>query len=204
MKRRDVLIDLPRPLAPLLLLSACFLLGGALGAAFGGLMGEASAQELAAYLHTYLTLARDGAVPVEFWGMAWEQFRLLLAVILLGLTALGAVGIPVLFGVRGFLFAFSVAGLCRVFGTAGLVPGLFLFGMPAFLWAPVLFLAGGQCMGSAWVLLRRLRLESREPLPFTSAYWGRLGLCAAALMVCVMLEYLAAPVLLAAAAKLVL
>lgn len=204
MKRRDVIVDFPRPLVPLMMLSACFLLGGILGAAFGGLMSEASAQELAAYLNTYLTLARDGGIPVEFWGVAWEQFRLLLAVILLGLTALGVVGIPVLFGVRGFLFAFSVAGLCRVFGKAGLVPGLFLFGLPAFLWAPVLFLAGAQCVNSAWVLLRRLRLESREPLPFTSAYWGRLGLCGAALMVCVMLEYLAAPVLLAAAAKLVL
>lgn len=204
MKRRDVIVDFPRPLVPLMILSACFLLGGILGAAFGGLMSEASAQELAAYLNTYLTLARDGGIPVEFWGVAWEQFRLLLAVSLLGLTALGGVGIPVLFGVRGFLFAFSVAGLCRVFGTAGLVPGLFLFGLPAFLWAPVLFLAGAQCVNSAWVLLRRLRLESREPLPFTSAYWGRLGLCGAALMVCVMLEYLAAPVLLAAAAKLVL
>ena len=198
MKRRDVIVDFPRPLVPLMMLSACFLLGGILGAAFGGLMSEASAQELAAYLNTYLTLARDGGIPVEFWGVAWEQFRLLLAVILLGLAALGVVGIPVLFGVRGFLFAFSVAGLCRVFGTAGLVPGLFLFGLPAFLWAPVLFLAGAQCVNSAWVLLRR------EPLPFTSAYWGRLGLCGAALMVCVMLEYLAAPVLLAAAAKLVL
>lgn len=204
MKRRDVIVDFPRPLVPLMILSACFLLGGIVGAVFGGLMSEASAQELAAYLNTYLTLARDGGIPVEFWGVAWEQFRLLLAVTLLGLTALGVVGIPVLFGVRGFLFAFSVAGLCRVFGAAGLVPGLFLFGLPAFLWAPVLFLAGGQCVDSAWVLLRRLRLESREPLPFTPAYWGRLGLCGAALMVCVMLEYLAAPVLLAAAAKLVL
>ena len=204
MKRRDVIVDFPRPLVPLTILSACFLLGGIVGAAFGGLMSEASAQELAAYLNTYLTLARDGGIPVEFWGVAWEQFRLLLAVILLGLTALGVVGIPVLFGVRGFLFAFSVAGLCRVFGAAGLVPGLFLFGLPAFLWAPVLFLAGGQCVDSAWVLLRRLRLESRVPLPFTPAYWGRLGLYGAALMVCVMLEYLAAPVLLAAAAKLVL
>lgn len=204
MNRRDVISDLPRPLVPLAALSACFLLGGILGAFFGGLMSQASAQELADYLNAYLTLARDGGISVEFWPVAWEQFRLLLAVSLLGFTVLGVVGIPLLFGVRGFLFAFSVAGLCRVFGAAGLVPGLFLFGLPGFLWAPVLFLAGGQCMNSAWVLLRRLLLESREPLPFTPTYWGRLGLCGAALMVCVMLEYLAAPVLLAAAAKLIL
>ena len=204
MKRRDMIVDFPRPLVPLAALSACFLLGGALGAVFGGLMSETSAQELADYLSTYFTLAREGGVTVEFWSVAWEQFRLLIAVILLGLTALGAAGIPLLFGVRGFLLAFSVAGLCRVFGAAGLVPALFLFGLPAFFWAPILFLTGGQCLNGAWVLLRRLLLESREPLPFTSAYWGRLGLWAAAMMVCVMLEYLAAPVLLSAAAKRVL
>lgn len=204
MKRRDMIVDFPRPLVPLAALSACFLLGGALGAVFGGLMSETSAQELADYLSTYFTLAREGGVTVEFWSVAWEQFRLLIAVILLGLTALGAAGIPLLFGVRGFLLAFSVAGLCRIFGAAGLVPALFLFGLPAFFWTPILFLTGGQCLNGAWVLLRRLLLESREPLPFTSAYWGRLGLWAAAMMVCVMLEYLAAPVLLSAAAKLVL
>lgn len=204
MKRRDMIVDFPRPLVPLAALSACFLLGGALGAVFGGLMSETSAQELADYLSTYFTLAREGGVTVEFWSVAWEQFRLLITVVLLGLTALGAAGIPLLFGVRGFLLAFSVAGLCRVFGVAGLVPALFLFGLPAFFWAPILFLTGGQCLDGAWVLLRRLLLESREPLPFTSAYWGRLGLWAAAMMVCVMLEYLAAPVLLSAAAKLVL
>ena len=203
MKRRDMIVDFPRPLVPLAALSACFLLGGALGAVFGGLMSETSAQELADYLSTYFTLAREGGVTVEFWSVAWEQFRLLIAVILLGLTALGAAGIPLLFGVRGFLLAFSVSGLCRVFGAAGLVPALFLFGLPAFFWAPILFLTGGQCLNGAWVLLRRLLLESWEPLPFTSAYWGRLGLWAAAMMVCVMLEYLAAPVLLSAAAKLV-
>ncbi len=204
MKRRDMIVDFPRPLVPLAALSACFLLGGALGAVFGGLMSETSAQELADYLSSYFTLAREGGVTVEFWSVAWEQFRLLITVVLLGLTALGAAGIPLLFGVRGFLLAFSVAGLCRVFGAAGLVPALFLFGLPAFFWAPILFLTGGQCLDGAWVLLRRLLLESREPLPFTSAYWGRLGLWAAAMMVCVMLEYLAAPVLLSAAAKLVL
>lgn len=204
MNRRDVIHEFPQQLAPLAALGGCFLLGGALGACLGGLMSEECARELADYLTAYLTLARDGGIPVEFWGVAWEQFRFFLGVSLLGLTALGVAGIPVLFGVRGFLFSFSIAGLCRVFGTMGLVPGLFLFGLPGFLWAPVLFLAGAQSMSSAWVLLRRLLLESREPLPFNPSYWGRLGLYAAALMVCVMLEYLAAPVLMAAAAKLVL
>ena len=189
MKRRDMIVDFPRPLVPLAALSACFLLGGALGAVFGGLMSETSAQELADYLSTYFTLAREGGVTVEFWSVAWEQFRLLIAVILLGLTALGAAGIPLLFGVRGFCWRSlcrGCAGCLALRAGTGAVPvwpaGVLLGSYPV---------PDGRAVSERrWVLLRRLLLESREPLPFTSAYWGRLGLWAAAMMVCVMLEYL--------------
>ena len=168
------------------------------------ILSRQAAQELESFLRDYLSAAQAGEIQARFWPMLWEQGRFLIGLCILGVTALGVAGIPVLFLARGFLFSFSVAAFCRIFGPVGLASAFFLFGLPALLWAPVLFLAGAQCVNSAWVLLRRLRLESREPLPFTSAYWGRLGLCGAALMVCVMLEYLAAPVLLAAAAKLVL
>ena len=93
-------------------------------------MSETSAQELADYLSTYFTLAREGGVTVEFWSVAWEQFRLLIAVILLGLTALGVAGIPLLFGVRGFCCWRSLWRDCAGYlALRGLVPALFLFGL---------------------------------------------------------------------------
>ena len=82
--------------------------------------------------------------------------RFPLAALLMGFTALGVIGLPVLFAVRGFLFSFSVACFCRLFGGAGLIPALFLFGLPALLWAPALFVLGAQGMLGAYGLLRRV------------------------------------------------
>ena len=133
-------------LGPLAILGSAFLLGGLLGAALVSMIAQPAAEALTAYLRDYLTAGQAGKVAVDFWPMLWEQGRFFVGVCVLGLTALGAAGIPVLFGARGFLFAFSVAGFCRAFGPAGLGPALFLFGLPAFLWGPILFLAGTQSM----------------------------------------------------------
>ena len=51
-------LPLCRP-GPLALLGCAFLLGGALGAAMGGLLSQESAAALGDYLQDYLTLARD-------------------------------------------------------------------------------------------------------------------------------------------------
>ena len=136
--------------------------------------------------------------------MLWEQGRFLIGLCILGVTALGVAGIPVLFLARGFLFSFSVAAFCRIFGPVGLASAFFLFGLPALLWAPVLFLAGCQCLEGAYALLCRVLGDGRAPLPQGSAYWGKLALYGLGLVVCVMLECMAAPVLLKAAAQFVL
>ena len=136
--------------------------------------------------------------------MLWEQGRFLIGLCILGVTALGVAGIPVLFLARGFLFSFSVAAFCRIFGPVGLASAFFLFGLPALLWAPVLFLAGCQCLEGAYALLCRVLGDGRVPLPQGSAYWGKLALYGLGLVVCVTLECMAAPVLLKAAAQFVL
>ena len=142
-------------LGPLAILGSAFLLGGLLGAALVSMIAQPAAEALSAYLRDYLTAGQAGKVAVGFWPMLWEQGRFFFGVCVLGLTALGTVGIPVLFGARGFLFAFSVAGFCRAFGPVGLGPALFLFGLPAFLWGPILFLAGTQSMEGSVSLFRR-------------------------------------------------
>ena len=100
--------------AALLVLSAVFLLGGGLGCLFAALANEAGAQELADYLADYLSLALDGRLPRGLWVVLWRQLKYLLAALVLGLTALGVVGLPLLFGAQGFAFTFSVACFCRV------------------------------------------------------------------------------------------
>lgn len=197
-------LPLCRP-GPLALLGCAFLLGGALGAALGGLLSQESAAALGDYLQDYLTLARDGQIRPELGSMLWEQLRFFLGTAVLGVTVLGVAGVPVLFALRGALLAFSTAGICRACGLPGLPGAFLLFGLPALLWAPVLFVAGAQSMEGALFLLRRLMEGGRSgPPPYSAPYWGRLGLCAAALCLCVVLEYLAAPALLALAAQLML
>ena len=97
-----------------------------------------------------------------------------------------------------------MAAFCRIFGPVGLASAFFLFGLPALLWAPVLFLAGCQCLEGAYALLCRVLGDGRAPLPQGSAYWGKLALYGLGLVVCVTLECMAAPVLLKAAAQFVL
>ena len=192
-----------RQLGPLAVLGCAFLLGGVLGGLLAGLIAEDGQRELTAFLMDYLAAAGEGEIQAEFWPMLWEQGRFLFGVCLLGVTAVGTAGIPVLFLARGFLFSFSVAAFCRCFGPAGMASAFFLFGLPAFLWAPVLFLAGTQCLEGAYALLRRALWDSRAALPQNSAYWGRLALYGLCLFVCVVLECIAAPALLKASAQFV-
>lgn len=204
-RRRRVKLDLlSGGAAAVLLLGALFLLGGVAGCMMaGGIHGEAG-DALQEYLKTYLTLAGGDAVEVHFWEVVWEQLQLPVALLLLGFTAIGVIGIPLLFAVRGFVFSFCVACFCRLFGMSGLVPALFLFGLPALVWAPALFVLGGQTLGASYSMLCRCMGDSRSPGFFEGTYWFRCALCAGAAAVCIALEYWVLPSLVGACAKFVL
>ena len=136
------------------------------------------------------------------WTVLWEQGKSLLAALLLGMTALGVLGLPLLFGVRGFFFTFSAACFCRVFGAGGVLSGFILFALPALLWAPALFLAGTQSLRSSRQLLGRALGEERTgPVFGRPAYWCTAGLCAGLTLAGGLLEYWVVPVLLRAAVQ---
>ena len=185
--------------AALVLLGGLFFAGGAAGCLFAGLADGEGAASLVGYLTDYLTLAAGGTVARAFWPVLWRELRYLLAVAVLGMTPLGVAGIPLVLGVRGFFLGFSSACFCRVFGPAGLVPGAVLFGLPALLWAPALFLAGVRGAAAA----RRLLAEGRGA-PFSSAHWLCLAGCAGLELAAALVEFAAVPVLLRAAARVVL
>ena len=85
----------------LAVLSAAFLLGGVTGCLLASLSSGAGGSELGDYLTGYLELAWEGTLPKGLWPLLWGQAKYLLAVLALGLTALGLAGIPILFGLRG-------------------------------------------------------------------------------------------------------
>ena len=190
--------------AAILLVGVLFVLGGLGGCLAAGFVDGESGAALEEYLKAYLALAQGGTAQVSPGALLWDLVRFPLAVLLLGFTAVGVVCIPVVFGIRGFLFSFSVACFCRLFGWAGFVPAVFLFGVPALLWAPALFVLGMQGMAGSYDMLRRGRGDSCEPAFFHCGYWRRCALCVLMLAVCGALEYLALPSLVGAAAGFVL
>lgn len=204
-RRGKFKLDVPSgTMAALVILGMAFLAGGGVGCLLAGLVSGEGGAALSDYLRAYLLLAQEGDAVAGFWAVLWEQFRFPLAVLLLSFTAVGVVGLPALFAVRGFLFSFSVACFCRLFGSTGLVPALFLFGLPALLWAPALFVLGAQGMLGSYGLLRRVMGDSRYPLSFDTAYWWRCALCGGAVAMCVAMELSIVPVLVGAVARFVL
>lgn len=189
----------------LAVLGTLFLAGGVGGCLFAALSDGDGAQELSGYLSGYLELAGSGELPHDLWASLWGQVKYPLAAVVLGLTALGTVGLPVLFGVRGFLFSFSAACFVRVFGGRGLIPAFALFGLPALLWAPALFLVGTPGLLTAQKLLRRSLGEERGGPPLLDkSLWVRAGGSIGLSLAAGLLEYWVVPVLLRAAARVVL
>ena len=181
--------------AALMLLGVLFLVGSVAGCICAGLIDD-SGGALLDYVSGYLDLLARNGVSGHFLSVLWETIRFPLAALLLGFTALGVVGLPVLFLARGFLLCYAVSAFYRLLGPTGLVPAFFLFGLSAMIWLPVLFQFGVQGVLGSYGMLRRSLGDGRYPLRYSSAFWVRCGLCAAALCLCAWVEYLAVPMLL--------
>ena len=186
------------------ILGGMFFLGGVLGCITAIQIDGETGAVLEEYLRAYLSLAREHTVDVSLWEVIWEQTKFPLFAFALGLAAVGVIGLPILFSLRGFLFSFSVACFCRIFGTAGLVPAVFLFGFPAFLWAPALFILGVQALQSSYAMARRFLGDHCQPAFFERAYWTRCAVCVICILFCIVLEYTVLPLLIGASAKFVL
>jgi len=192
------------PGAVLAQLCGLFLLGGVAGCLYVGIAASDGALTLRDYLVDYLALVGGSGVSYTFWLLLWDELRWLLAVLLLGFTVLGAVGLPAVFFARGFLFSFSVGCFCRVFGWTGLIPGLVLFGLPSLMWVPALFLAGVQGLSEVRRLRMRGKGEAWSRLKLGPVFWIRFSLSLLLILLCGGVEYLLVPALLRAAAHVVL
>ena len=177
------------------LLAGLFAVGSVIGCVSAGLIRD-PAGELPDYVRGYLALAASDGLSPDLLRVLWQTVRIPLLTVVLGFTALGVVGIPVLFAVRGFALSYAVSAFYRALGPAGLVPGLILFGASALLWLPVLFELGGRGMLGAYGLLRRAMGDGRYPLGCNGGFLVRCGVCAAALCLCVGIECLVVPTLL--------
>ena len=177
-----------------LVLAAAFLLGGLAGCLYAGRLSGAEEEAVTSYLADYMRLLQDGGPAPELGPILRERLLLWLTVTLCGLTGLGLLGVPVLCGAQGFLLCYGCACFRRAIG-GGAAAAAVLFGLPALLWAPVLFLLGCQSLGSAAALLRRCVWGAGEAV-FSRLYWVRVFLGGAALILCAAAEYTVVPGLL--------
>lgn len=180
---------------PALMVTAIsFLLGGVAGCVLCANVGGGGGESLTSYMEGFLTLAKaDGVTPPALLPLLWEVLRWPLITIVLGFTALGVVGIPILFSIRGFLLSFAIASFSRIFGTSGGLMATVVFGVSGLFSIPALFALGVQGFAAARNLAGRALGEGGRSSPFGKAYFLRCGVCAAAFCVCILLEYLAVP-----------
>ena len=95
--------------------AACFLLGGLVGCLLASHIGGGGQESLAAYVEGFLRAAQAGEITAPaLASLVWDTVRWPLLALLLGFTALGLLGLPLLFVVRGFLLAFSIASFVRI------------------------------------------------------------------------------------------
>lgn len=175
-------------LTQLAILGICFMVGGLVGFLFSGWGGDNP--ELLDYLrHYFKTVSQGGWAGPSLWLSIWELTRWPLAAFLLGSTAFGVLGLPILLGTRGFLLTFSTATFARLFGLPGIMASLAVFGITVFVTVPVLFAvsfdAFGQSLG---------RLAGERP-PAWSQRTQTLSLCVGLLALAVALQQTLMPVL---------
>jgi len=182
--------------AALGLLGGLFLTGSIAGCMVAGSLAPEDSGTLLNMLDEYVAALKQGGEPVSFLPVLWQLVQVPLAAFLLGLTAIGVIGLPVLFAVRGFCLSYAVAALYRVMGVSGLLLGLCLFGVSALLWLPALLDLGVTGLTGAYGLLRRVTGDGRYPLAAaTGRYWLNCGLCGCAVLGCVVVECLLVPAL---------
>ena len=186
---------------PIFLVCLCFFAGGVLGCLFASLAGEESVTQIGQYLADYCKLIGERRISWSVPAVLWNHGRWLLGCALLGLTGLGALMLPLLFGARGFLFAFGISCFFRIYSAAGLISALLLYVVPALLWAPGLFLTGFWGMRES-IRLCRNRLSDTAALPGNTASFRLCVMMGFVLLVlCVFFECSLLPVLLPSAAR---
>ena len=142
--------------------SACFFLGGLAGCLLAGCVDGGGQESLAAYVEGFLRAAQAGETsPPALAALVWETLRWPLLALLLGFTALGLLALPLLFAVRGFLLAFSIASFVRLFGGTGCLLALLVFGVGGAFSVPALFVLGVQSFMTARTLAGRVWGESK-------------------------------------------
>lgn len=182
----------------LAVLFVCFVGAGAAGCLAVSVAGGEGAGALSSFLQDHLSMVREGGgSSPSIWSVMWELCRWPALVLLLGFTALGAVAIPAVFCVRGFLLSYALASFVRAFGAAGIFAAFAVFGMAALVSVPVLFCMGAFAFPSSLRLAAGV-LGGRQATGFPRRELAGALACAGPLLLAVFVQWSVMPQLLAA------
>lgn len=175
-------------LTQLVFLGVCFAAGALSGFFFSSWSGDDPA--LLDYLsRCFQTAGQGSGVEPSLWSSIWDLLRWPFAAFLLGSTALGVAGIPLLLSARGFLLSFAAATFARLFGLPGMAASFAAFGVSALVAVPVLFVVSADAFRQSLG-----RLSGERPLA-----WGQraqaLTPCAGLLVLAVALQQTIMPAL---------
>lgn len=177
----------------LAILAVCFGLGALGGFLFSALSGDSV--ELMDYLQQYFQSAgQGGGLEPSLAATVWDLVRWPLAAFLLGLVPLGAVGVPLLMGGRGFLLAFAAATFARLFHLPGVAAALAVFGVTLLVAVPVLFVVAADAFRQS---LSRLPGAPSVPIHWTERIQA-LAPCAGLLVLAAALQQTVMPALFSA------
>lgn len=183
----------------LVVTAAFFTLGGLAGSFFAFRMSGAGLEVMTAYLEHFLTVAQDAQLNVpSLPELLWRNLRWPLAAILLGFSAMGLLGIPVLSAMRGFLLAFSIASFTMAYGHDGLAVAFFLLGIPGIVSVPAFMILTTQSFSAACILAGG---SGRREFPFHREHLFRCGVCAVAVCLSLLIERYLVPELVSGAAS---
>lgn len=143
----------------LVTLCAFFAAGIIVGQIAGPAVLRDGGSELTEYLQSYAGAASQlTAEPVSVLQVFAAYFRVPLLLLLLGFCTFGAVVVPVVCAVQGFLLSFAVSCFAAAFGSGGLALTLAAFGVRAVLLLPCVLMIG------QWAFDRTLsRLTGEKP-----------------------------------------
>ena len=180
-------------LTQLAVLAVCFGLGALGGFLFSALNGDSP--ELLEYLRQYFRSAGEGGGPEpSLFAVVWDLLRWPLAAFLLGMVPIGAVGVPLLTGARGFLLAFAATTFARLFHLPGLAAALAAFGVTVFAAVPVFFVVAEDAFCQA---LSRLPAAASPPMHWSERARA-LAPCAGLLVLAAALQRTVMPALFSA------
>lgn len=135
----------------LILCGALFLCGCVAGTFSSAYVREGSA--LTQFFSEYLSLEQDGSfIDPSFFSVLIDTIKYPIAVFAFGFSMLGVIGIPVLAGARGYVLAFSVSLMVRLYGGDGVLLALSLFAVNTLITIPCFLILSAQAFRESCLL----------------------------------------------------